>query len=77
MHPAHSSECAGWIAAGNSLEALMNVMQEYKSWNAEDKEALRELRAEVTAKIGVEPKLSDMIYAVTPGLATPEYLQGV
>lgn len=55
----------------------MNVMQEYKSWSEEDKSALRELRAEVTAKQGVEPKLSDMIHAVTPGLITPEYLRNV
>jgi hypothetical protein len=55
----------------------MNVMQEYKTWSDADKAALRELRAEVTAKIGVEPKLSDMIYAVTPGLPTPDYLRGV
>lgn len=55
----------------------MNVMQEYKTWSDADKAALRDLRAEVAAKIGDEPKLGDMIAAVTPGVETPAYLKGL
>jgi hypothetical protein len=74
MHSAYSSECADWIATNGGC---MNVMQEYKTWSDADKAALRDLRAEVAAKIGSEPKLGDMIAAVTPGVETPAYLKGL
>lgn len=46
----------------------MNTMQIYKAMSDEDKQALRELQEEESARLGRKVPLSEMLAAVTPGM---------
>ena len=59
------------------MSTLASTSALYKGYTSEDKAALRELRAEVSAKIGSEVSLGDMIAAVEPPRETPKSLRKV
>jgi len=52
----------------------MNMAQMYSAMSAEDKAALKELKIEEEKRLGRIIPLSDIIAAVTPGMANPAYL---
>lgn len=52
----------------------MSIMQKFKEYTQEDKQALRELKAECEAKTGSEIRQADLIRAVEPEETTPDHL---
>ena len=55
---------------------IQSFADTYKAMGPEDKDALKQLKAETEKRIGRDISLGDMIRAVTPGMETPEYLRG-
>ncbi len=54
-----------------------SAMTIFKEYSQEDKDALRELRAEVAKKLDQNITLKDIIEAVEPHLLTPAHMVGV
>lgn len=59
---------------GNTMET-QTIAQTYRSMSDADKEAYRELRAEMETKTGKPVPMADALAALTPGYETPDYLK--
>lgn len=54
--------------------STQNLAQLYGGMSAEDKQALKEIKAEEEKRTGKVIPLSDIIAATTPGMPDPAYL---
>lgn len=58
----------------NSTSVAVSASKAHRDMSEADKAALKQLQGEEIIRTGRQVKLVDIIAAVTPGMADPEYL---